>query len=496
MGFSGLREFIELLEAEGELARVRVPVSLEQELGAVCVKSLRSYGPALLFEHPGENDIPIITNLLATRRRYALAMGVAPNECQANWNTCAANPIPPVQVDKGPCQENVLIGDDVDILRLPAPFWNALDGGRYLTLSCHHTFDPTTGKRNVGIYRNMVHDRNTLGILAGPYQHISIQHRAAPDDPFPVAIAIGPDPRVTMVAATPLPFGADELAMAGALRGKPVEVVRCKTLPIDVPADAEFILEGEVRPSELREEGHFGEFTGHYGGLRMPRKTIHITAMTFRNNPILHQAYQGAPPHETDVLTAVGKEAEFMRTIPLPGIKAVHLTEGGCGVLHLVIAVEKLYEGYGKMIGMAALGCPPGRHIKLVTVVDEDVDPMDPVAVEWAIATRVQAHRDVEIVKEVSGIFLDPSMPPEEQAGPGRTSKMIIDATRYNAKSFPAVCLPDAAVIGRVEDDWGKYGIPVGQASVPHNGQAAARNGNAAPAQAVPAQAADMRPGM
>lgn len=475
MQYSGLREFLDLLEAEGELARVRVPVDLNQELGAVCVKSLRERGPALLFERPGGRDIPMLTNLLATRRRYGLAMGCAPHECQHVWNRCAANLIPPVLVDRGPCQENVLVGDEVDLSLLPVALWNAQDGGPYLTLSCHHSVDPRTGTRNVGIYRNQVHDRNTLGILAGPYQHISIQHRHAPDEPFPVAIAIGPDPRVTMVAATPLPYGTDELAMAGALRGAPIEVVRCKTVPIEVPADSEIVLEGEVRPNEKREEGHFGEFTGHYGGLRMPRATIHITAMTFRTNPVLHQAYQGAPPHETDVLTAVGKEAEFMRTIPLPGIKAVHLTEGGCGVLHLVISVEKLYEGYGKMVGMAALGCPPGRHIKLVTVVDEDVDPFDPVAVEWAIATRVQPHRDVEILKEVAGIFLDPSMPPEEQAGPGRTSKMIIDATRYNAKSFPAVCLPDAEVMRRVESEWQKYGIPVGgTAPRDRDGQASA----------------------
>ncbi len=142
-------------------------------------------------------------------------------------------------------------------------------------------------------------------------------------------------------------------------------------------------------------------------------------------------------------------------------------------MLHLVISVEKLYEGYGKMIGMAALGCPPGRHIKLVTVVDDDVDPFDPVAVEWAIATRVQAHRDVEIIKDVTGIFLDPSMPPEEQAGPARTSKMIIDATRYNAKSYPAVCLPDAEVMSRVDQNWDRYGIHLGAAGSRHNGHTA-----------------------
>lgn len=471
--YDGLREFMEILEAEGELARVGVEVDLNQELGAICVKSLRAYGPALLFERPGDHDIPILVSVLATRRRFGLAIGCGPADGPKHWNRRMAEAgggIPPVLVGSGPCQENVLLGDEVDLTRLPAPIWNALDGGAYLTASCHHTFDPTTGSRNVGIYRNQLHDRNTLGILAGPYQHIRLQHRGAPNDPFPVAIAMGADPRVTIAACTPVPLGTDELSIAGALKGSPIEVVQCKTVPLQVPANAEIILEGEVRPAEMRDEGHFGEFTGHYGGLRMPRSTIHINAMTFRTNPILHLCYQGAPPHETDVLTAIGKEAEIMRTIPLPGVKAVHLTEGGCGVLHAVIAIEKLYEGYGKMMGMAVLGCPSGRHIKQVTVVDEDIDPYDAVAVEWAVATRVQADRDVEIIKAVTGIFLDPSMAPEEQAGPARTSKMIIDATRYNAKSFPAVCLPTAEAMAQVDEKWESYGIPGGGGPTRRNG--------------------------
>ena len=196
------------------------------------------------------------------------------------------------------------------------------------------------------------------------------------------------------------------------------------------------------------------------GGLKMARPTIHVTAMTRRKSPILHLAYQGAPPHETDVLTAVGKESEILRTITLPGVKAVHLTEGGCGILHAVVSIEKLYEGYGKMVGLAVLGCPSGRHLKQVTVVDDDVDPFDPVAVEWAVATRVQPHRDVEIFKEVTGIFLDPSLPPAEQAGPARTSKILIDATRYDAKNFPSVCLPSAEAVEKVKKEWHRYGIP------------------------------------
>jgi 2,5-furandicarboxylate decarboxylase 1 len=207
--------------------------------------------------------------------------------------------------------------------------------------------------------------------------------------------------------------------------------------------------------------------------------------VTRRHDAILHQAYQGAPPHETDVLTAAGKEAEVIRTVTLPGIKAVHITEGGCGVLHAVVSIEKLYEGYGKMVGMAILSCPSGRHFKQVTVVDADIDPFDALQVEWAIATRVQAHRDVEILKEVAGIFLDPSMPLAEQAGPARTSKMIIDATRYDSKNFPPVCLPAREAMARVAQDWERYGIPLGKAAA-----GAAPTVSGAPV-LVPAGAAD-----
>ena len=468
--YSGLREFLDILEREGELAYVHVPVQLNQELGAVCVKSLRSGGPALLFERPGDSSMPILTNLLATRRRYGLALGCAPAETQHEWNRRVVRPLPPVVVEReAPCQEVVLLGDEADVTALPAPIWNARDGGPYLTLSCHITRDSTTGLRNVGVYRNQVHDAHTLGLLAGPYTHIMLQHRSAPDEPFPVAIAMGVDPRIVQTASSPLPFGTDELAVAGALRGEPFELVRCKTIPLEVPVDAELVIEGEVRPTEKRDEGPFGEFTGTYGGPRLPRMTIHVKAITRRRDPILHLAYQGAPPHETDVLTAAGKEAEVVRTVPLPGIKAVHITEGGCGVLHVVVSVEKLYEGYGKMVGMAVLSCPSGRHFKQVTVVDDDVDPFDSLAVEWAVATRVQPARDVEILREVTGIFLDPSLPPAEQAGPARTSKMIIDATRYDAKNYPPVCLPSAEAMARVQREWERYGIQPGRGSRPEH---------------------------
>jgi 2,5-furandicarboxylate decarboxylase 1 len=161
----------------------------------------------------------------------------------------------------------------------------------------------------------------------------------------------------------------------------------------------------------------------------------------------------------------VGKEAEILRNITLPGVKAVHLTEGGCGVFHAVVAIDKLYEGYGKMVGLAVFGSPSGRHIKQVTVVDQDVDPFNSDAVEWAVATRVQAHRDIEIMSGLTGIFLDPSLPKEEQEGPARTSKILVDATRYDAKDFAPVCLPARDAMVHVDKNWQRYGISRGKSN-------------------------------
>ncbi len=454
-----LRSYLEALEEAGELARISTPVALDQEIGAVCFRNLTHNGPGLLFERPGGSDIPLAVDLLASRRRYALALGTEPELLASEWNRRVATLRPPVIVERGACQEHVLTGADVDLTRLPAPIWNELDGGPYLTLSCHVTKDPETGIRNVGVYRNQVHDRNRLGLLAAPYTHLGLQKRKA-QGPFPVAIVIGADPVVLMTATSPVPFGTDELAVAGALRQAPLELVRCVTVPLEVPASAEIVIEGEVVPDDVMDEGPFGEFTGYYGGPTEPRQVIRVKAITHRDRPILQQTYEGRPPHESAILTGVPREAELMRQIALPGIKRVHVTAPGGGALHAVVAIEKLYEGYGKAIGMAVLGTHPGRFIKQVIVVEDDVDPFDPHQVEWAIATRVQPHRDIEIIKEVTGIILDPSLPRAEQSVHARTSKTIIDATRYDAKSYPALCLPRPGVQARVDRDWARYGLP------------------------------------
>ena len=454
-----LRSFLRLLEAQGELARITSPVALNQEIGAVCLRNLRTGGPGLLFERPEGNDVSLAVDLLASRRRYALALGVEAQELAAEWNRRTKNLLPPVLVENGMCQQNVLVGDQLDLTDLPVPVWNDLDGGPYLTLGCHISKDPDSRIRNVGIYRNQVHDRNTLGILVEPYGHLRHQWSKRPNEPFPVAIVLGADPVVPMAAVAPVPYGRDELAVAGALRGKPIEIVRCVTVPLEVPAAAEIVIEGEILLDDLREEGPFGEFTGYYGGHRAERPIIRVKAITHRDRPVLHAVYEGTPPSGSAIIVAVPREAELLRQISLPGVKRAHMTRGSGGALHAVLSVDKPYEGFGKYVGLAVLGSTAGRAVKQVIIVDDDIDPADPIQVEWAIATRVQPHRDIEILTEMPGLILDPSLPHGVHSRRSLTSKMIIDATRYDAKDFAPVCLPSADAMARVERHWSRYGI-------------------------------------
>jgi phenyl-phosphate phosphatase/carboxylase subunit beta len=454
-----LPSFLRLLEDQGELAKITTTVALNQEIGAVCLRNLRTSGPGLLFECPEGKNVPLAVDLLASRRRYGLALGVEPEQLAAEWNCRTKELLPPVLVENGMCQQNVLVGDQVDLTELPVPVWNDLDGGAYLTLGCHISKDPDSQIRNVGIYRNQIHDRNTLGILVEPYGHLRHQWNKRPNEPFPVAIVLGADPVVPMAAVAPVPYGRDELAVAGALRGKPIELVRCVAVPLEVPASAEIVIEGEILLDDLREEGPFGEFTGYYGGHRAGRPIIRVKAITYRDRPILHAVYEGTPPSGSAIIVAVPREAELLRQISLPGVKRVHMTRGGGGALHAVLSVDKPYEGFGKYVGLAVLGTTAGRSVKQVIIVDDDIDPADPVQVEWAIATRVQPQRDIEILGDLPGIILDPSLPRGDHSRRSLTSKMIIDATRYDAKDFAPVCLPSADALAKVERDWSRYGI-------------------------------------
>ncbi len=464
MPYRDLRGFLNRLEREGEVRRVEVEVDLLYELGAVCRLALDQGGAegnkALYFCRPKGHSHPVAVNLLATRKRFCLALECNLDEIHREWIRRTEKPIEPRIVKDGPCKEVVHVGKDVNLFQLPIPMWNELDGGRYITFHSHISKDPETGVRNAGMYRAMVHDERTLGILAAPYRHIRhhFEKVHAHGKPLPVALAIGMDPVIYAATVATFPFGVDELAMAGALRGEPVEMIPCETIPLEVPAHAEVVIEGEIPPAVQREEGPFGEFTGYYGD-RAPRPVIQVKAITHRRDFIFQESYEGLPHHETCVVSGISNEAEVIRQCPLPGVRKIHFTSGGGGYLHAVVSVKKPYDGYGKMVALSILGTTAGRTLKFVTVVDDDIDPYDLAQVDWAVTTRTRVDRDVEILKDLSANVLDPTMTLAEKRGASRTDKMIIDATKPILEPLQPECRPQPQMMEQVLRNSSKYGF-------------------------------------
>ncbi len=454
MAFADLRDFLNALDVAGQLAHITPEVSPAFEIGAICRKALAENGPGLVFERVTGTPHRVATNLLATRERLAIALGVPPAEIPTFWNERASQAIGPVLTDEGACQEMVWTGDDVDLNRFAMPVWNEHDGGPYITFPCYITQNPTTGEYDCGMYRTQVFDARTVGLNARPFKGINRNRAAASDvdEGFPVAIAIGLDPAVHMATVAGLPHGLSELAVAGSLRGAPVRLVPCKTIPLAVPADAEIVLEGRVT-RESRHEGPFGEYHGYYGK-GGSRPVISLTAITCRRDAINQQVYEGRPPHEDAVMHGTIIACEIFRRMPIPGVTAVNVTPHSGGHLHCVVAVKKPDDSYGKRVGLAVLAL---RGVKLVTIVDEDVDVFDPGQVEWAVTTRADFGKDVEIINWST---TDPSASADDRMHElTRGPKMIIDATRARSATFPLEAKPPAYVIEQVYREWAKYQI-------------------------------------
>jgi 2,5-furandicarboxylate decarboxylase 1 len=463
--YADLRAFLADLEAAGELTRVSAEVDTEYELGAIARRSLALGGiernQGIFFERPRGFDVPVACNLLTSRQRYYRALGTTRERLFDDWVRRTEQPLPPRIVRDGPCQAHVLEGDAVDLHAWPIPIWNERDGGRFITMPFDVTRDPVTGTMNCGVYRSMVHSRNTLGIFVSAYRGL-IQHARpvlARGEPFPVAIAVGLDPVLYVAALGTFPHGVDEMAMAGALREEPVDLVRCVTLPLEVPAAAELVLECVLLPDVREEEGPFGEFTGYYGE-RGPRPVLRVQAITHRDQPIYEATYVGRPPDTNAVCTAIPREIELRRQFGAQGLLDVNLCGGGC-MFVAVAQIAKRYEGQAKSLGASILGSFTGRIVKTVFVVDEDIDPFNWTDVEWALGTRFQPERDLDVLREMAGSTLDPSAPAEErQPLGGRTSKAIVDLTKPVHREFPVAVEPHSATLERVSADWIRYGFP------------------------------------
>lgn len=441
MAYKDLREFIDILENEGELLRVPVTVDWMYEVGGWIRRSvdMRPKGPALLFENlkgypPG---FQLFSCAVATYPRFALALGLPkdtpPKEIINFYRDRIKKPIPPRSVSEGPLKENIILGDEIDLFKFPVPWWTPRDGGRYIgTWHGIISKDPETGGPNMGMYRMMIHDRQHTGVGFLPFTHLGYHYSKCErkNKPLEIAVVIGAEEIIPMVAGTGFPPGVDEMTMAGALRGEPVELVKCETVDLEVPANAEIVLEGIILPHERKPEGPFGEHTGYHGGPVRMRPIFKATAILHRDNPIFRGCLLGKPTAEDHTLYDIAYSAsalEMFDTHGPQGVTAVHCPPEGDSISSMVIAMKPHFIGHSRNVGRTLISSSVGKYFKYVVVVDDDIDPFDLGQVWWAIVTRTQGSRDIEVLRYGTTSRSDPSVPRDQ---PEFTDKVIIDATK------------------------------------------------------------------
>jgi 2,5-furandicarboxylate decarboxylase 1 len=414
-----LRGWLDHLAARDRLAVIRPGTALRFELAAIAKRLDGSR--ATLFPQPDGHRVPVVSGLVSNRAWIADAMGVEPREMLARFEDAALHPLPWQEVKSAPAQE--LVHRHVDLPRLlPLPTHNEHDSGPYITAGLLIARNPRTGAQNVSIHRCQLSGPNRLGVLLLPrHTHMFFEAAEQEGAPLPVAIVIGIDPLTLLASQAIAPIDCDELEIAGALHGRPLPVVKCLTNDLRVPAEAEVVLEGRLLPHVRAEEGPFGEFPQYYGE-RAQRHVIEIDAVTQRREAIFHTIVGGGLEHL--LLGAIPREATLLAHLrrSFPNVRDVHLSLGGVGRYHLYVQIAKRQDGEAKNV---MLGAFAGHYdVKQVIVVDDDVDIHDPAQVEWAVATRFQADRDLLVVTESQGSKLDPST----RNGVG--AKMGLDATK------------------------------------------------------------------
>jgi 2,5-furandicarboxylate decarboxylase 1 len=461
MAFADLREYLTALEKTEQLSRVKKKVSPIYELPAVIERTISRQGPALLFENVEGSDIPLVGNLFTTREMIAFALGWQEKDLLHRWMKCLDEPIPPVMVKTGPCKEVHISKPDLTHFPIPV-LWHEGDGGPYITFAQFVTKDPDTGRRNVGIYRLEVKGPTRVGASIAFTHHGAVNQKKnemrGRDCEF--ALAIGTEPASYLATQATVGHGEDEYALAGALRGEPLELVRCETVDLEVPAHAEIVMEGKILAKQLADEGPFGEWTGFVSG-RAPRPVAEIMHISHRKNPIYTVAYEGYPVYGlSTILQQVAREPEWFRVIrsqTCPTIKDIHITLGGCACLIAIVSIRKTAEGQAKNVILDLLREP---GVKVAIIVDDDIDIRNMDMVQWALATRMQPASDVLVIPEAAGMRLDPSQPDFPS---GITSKMGIDATWPINKEIPARAKVPDDMAKRVAQDWDSYGIILGR---------------------------------
>ncbi|NIB39399.1 4-hydroxy-3-polyprenylbenzoate decarboxylase [Pseudomaricurvus alkylphenolicus] len=487
MKYSDLRDFIKLLEKRGQLKRVKAAVDPNLEMTEICDRTLRAGGPALLFENPVGHDTPVLANLFGTPERVALGMGqesVAalrevgqllaflkepepPKGLRDAWQKMpifkqVLNMGPKV-VNKAPCQQVEIDAADVDLYRLPIQTCWPGDAAPLVTWPLVITRGPNKERQNLGIYRMQLIGKNRLIMRwlshrggALDFREWQQQH---PGEPYPVSVALGADPATILGAVTPVPDTLSEYAFAGLLRGDKTEVIKSRTNDLQVPASAEFVLEGFIYPDDMADEGPFGDHTGYYNEVdRFPVFTVE--KITHRRDPIYHSTYTGRPPDEPAVLGVALNEV-FVPILQkqFPEIVDFYLPPEGCSYRLAVVTMKKQYPGHAKRVMMGVWSfLRQFMYTKFVIVTDDDVNARDWNDVIWAITTRMDPIRDTTLVDNTPIDYLDFASPVS-----GLGSKMGLDATNKwpgeteREWGEPIVMSPE--VKQRVDDIWDSLGI-------------------------------------
>ncbi|PXY18795.1 UbiD family decarboxylase [Prauserella muralis] len=399
-----LRTWLDHLAATGRLALTDQGIDLR--FGVAGVANRLDGRQATLFPRPSGHPVPIVSGLLSQRTWMAEAAGVAEQELVAHFQQACREPLPSKPVGTAPCQE-VVHRDFALTELLPLPTHNEHDHGAYITAGLLITREHGSGRQNVSIHRLQVSGPDRLGALLLPRHTLAFfrdRERAGAD--LDVAIVVGADPLTLMASQAIVPLGQDELEIAGALRGEPLPVVRCLDSDIHVPANAEIVLEGTLLAGVREPEGPFGEFPQYYGA-RAERHVIQLSTVTHRRDPLYHTIVGGGREHL--LLGCLPREASFLSELRrnFPCVTAVHLSLGGTCRYHLYVQVDRPAPGEAKNVILAALAVH--YDVKHVTAVDTDVDVDNAVEVEWAVATRFQADRDLVVVPGTQGSKLDPS---------------------------------------------------------------------------------------
>ena len=492
MKFRDLREFLDMLEANGDLVRIKEEIDPNLEMTEIADRTLRDGGPALLFENPKGYDVPLLANLFGTEKRVAQGMGADSIEALREIGELLAylrQPDPPKgmrdlidkapllkkvlnmgpkTISRPPCQDVVIDGDDIDLNKLPIQTCWPGDVGPLVTWPLVITRGPEKPRMNLGIYRMQLIGRNKLIMRWLSHRGGALDFRdwclKRPGEPYPVAIALGADPATTLGAVTPVPDALSEYAFAGLLRGGKTELAncltqRCKDNELLVPANSEIILEGYIDPEEMADEGPFGDHTGYYNEVEsFPVFTVE--KMTTRKNPIYHSTYTGRPPDEPAILGVALNEV----FVPLlqkqfPEIVDFYLPPEGCSYRMAVVSMRKEYPGHAKrvMLGIWSF-LRQFMYTKFIIVTDEDVDVRNWEDVIWAMTTRMDPRRDSVFIDNTPIDYLDFASP---VAGLG--SKVGMDATNKwegeTDREWGTSIQMSEDVKTKVDDMWDSLGI-------------------------------------